>query len=106
MNNFFQGINLGFANRPFSRYMDWFHNYNCSLLFGVLGFVVTVILFLILSPFYFKSKKIEYQFGELLCSVFPTLILVAQIVPSLSLLYYYGLINLDSQLRVKVVGHQ
>lgn len=27
-------------------------------------------------------------------------------VPSLSLLYYYGLINLDSRLTVKVTGHQ
>ena len=56
--------------------------------------------------FYFKRKKIEYQFGELLCRVFPTLILLSQIVPSLSLLYYYGLINLDRNLTVKVTGHQ
>ena len=27
-------------------------------------------------------------------------------VPSLSLLYYYGLINLDRNLTVKVTGHQ
>lgn len=27
-------------------------------------------------------------------------------VPSLSLLYYYGLMNLDSRLTVKVTGHQ
>ena len=65
-----------------------------------------LFLYLIFRNFYFKRKKIEYQFGELLCSVFPTLILLIQIVPSLSLLYYYGLINLDSSLTVKVTGHQ
>ena len=27
-------------------------------------------------------------------------------VPSLSLLYFYGLINLDSQITIKVTGHQ
>lgn len=75
-------------------------------MFGVLVFVILLFIYLIFSGFYFKSKKIEYQFGELLCSIFPTLILLIQIVPSLSLLYYYGLINLDSNLTVKVTGHQ
>lgn len=73
---------------------------------GVLIFVVLLFFYLIFSQFYFKRKKIEYQFGELLCSIFPTLILLLQMVPSLSLLYYYGLINLDSNLTVKVTGHQ
>lgn len=86
--------------------MDWFHNFNCRLLFGVLAFVTVIFVYLLFNSFYFKSKKIEYQFGELLCSVFPTLILVAQMVPSLRLLYYYGLMNLDSNLTVKVTGHQ
>nr|QOS04442.1 cytochrome c oxidase subunit II [Toxascaris leonina] len=106
MNNFFQDFGLLFSNSLFSSYMDWFHNFNCSLLFGVLSFVSTMFIYLLLSYFYFKSKKVEYQFGELLCSVFPTLILVMQMVPSLSLLYYYGLMNLDSSLTVKVTGHQ
>lgn len=86
--------------------MDWFHGFNCSLLFGVLVFVIILFLYLIYRTFYFKSKKIEYQFGELLCSIFPTIILLLQIIPSLSLLYYYGLINLDRNLTVKVTGHQ
>lgn len=90
----------------FSRYIDWFHAFNCSLLFGVLTFVCILFVYLIFGKFYFKRKKIEYQFGELLCSVFPTLILLIQMVPSLSLLYYYGLINLDRNLTVKVTGHQ
>nr|WAS08412.1 cytochrome c oxidase subunit II [Skrjabinisakis physeteris] len=106
MNNFFQDFGLMFCNSLFSSYMDWFHNFNCSLLFGVLAFVTVMFVYLLFNSFYFKSKKIEYQFGELLCSVFPTLILVAQMVPSLSLLYYYGLMNLDSNLTVKVTGHQ
>jgi len=63
-------------------------------------------MYLIIDIFYFKSKKIEYQFGELLCRIFPTLILLIQMVPSLSLLYYYGLINLDSNFTIKVTGHQ
>nr|AOV63297.1 cytochrome c oxidase subunit II [Pseudoterranova decipiens sensu lato Antarctica] len=106
MNNFFQDFGLMFSNSLFSSYMDWFHNFNCSLLFGVLSFVSVMFVYLLFSSFYFKSKKIEYQLGELLCSIFPTLILVAQMVPSLSLLYYYGLMNLDSNLTVKVTGHQ
>jgi len=76
------------------------------LLFGVLFFVVLIFLFLIVNNFLFKSFNLEYQFGELLCSIFPTFILLFQMVPSLSLLYYYGLMNLDSDLTVKVIGHQ
>jgi heme/copper-type cytochrome/quinol oxidase subunit 2 len=76
------------------------------LLFGVLTFVFLLFFYLIVSDFFFKSKKIEYQFGELLCSIFPTIILLMQMVPSLSLLYFYGLINIDSNLTVKVIGHQ
>nr|YP_010519813.1 cytochrome c oxidase subunit II [Parazoniolaimus collaris]UXP34590.1 cytochrome c oxidase subunit 2 [Parazoniolaimus collaris] len=106
MGNYFQGYNLNFCNSMFSSYMDWFHSFNCSLLLGVLVFVVLLFLYLIMNNFYFKSKKIEYQFGELLCSIFPTLILLMQMIPSLSLLYYYGLMNLDSNLTVKVTGHQ
>nr|ARS33866.1 cytochrome c oxidase subunit II [Heterakis gallinarum] len=106
MNNFFQFCGLNFSDSLFSSYMDWFHNFNCSLLFGVLLFVSVMFVYLIANNFYFKSKKIEYQMGEFLCSVLPTLILLMQMIPSLSLLYYYGLMNLDSNLTVKVVGHQ
>nr|YP_009310880.1 cytochrome c oxidase subunit II [Triodontophorus nipponicus]AOT98914.1 cytochrome c oxidase subunit 2 [Triodontophorus nipponicus] len=106
MGNYFQGYNLNFSNSLFSSYMDWFHSFNCSLLLGVLVFVVLLFVYLISNNYYFKSKKIEYQFGELLCSVFPTLILLMQMIPSLSLLYYYGLMNLDSNLTIKVTGHQ
>ncbi len=73
---------------------------------GVLIFVTLLFVFLIFNNFYFKSKKIEYQFGELLCRIFPTIILLIQIVPSLSLLYFYGLINIDRQITIKVTGHQ
>lgn len=69
-------------------------------------FVCLLFVYLIFNRFYFKRKKIEYQFGELLCRIFPTLILIMQIVPSLSLLYYYGLINLDRNLTLKITGHQ
>lgn len=103
---FFQGYNLLFSGRVFSFYIDWFHRFNCRLLLGVLIFVCLLFFYLLINSFYFKSKKIEYQFGELLCSLFPTLILLCQIVPSLRLLYYYGLINIDSNLTIKVIGHQ
>nr|YP_009445096.1 cytochrome c oxidase subunit II [Marshallagia marshalli]ATV81505.1 cytochrome c oxidase subunit II [Marshallagia marshalli] len=106
MNNYFQGYNLNFSNSLFASYMDWFHSFNCSLLLGVLIFVVLLFGYLIINLLYFKSKKIEYQFGELLCSIFPTMILLLQMIPSLSLLYYYGLMNLDSNLTIKVTGHQ
>ena len=86
--------------------MDWFHNFNYSLLLGVLVFVVFLFIFFIFSSFFFKRVKVEYQWGELLCSIFPRGILLVQIVPSLSLLYFYGLMSSESQLSVKVIGHQ
>nr|BAT21235.1 cytochrome c oxidase subunit II [Rhabditophanes sp. KR3021] len=106
MGNYFQGYALGFSNSLFCSYMDWFHNFNCSFLLGVLVFVTFLFIYLAMNNLYFKSKKIEYQFSELLCSVFPTVILIFQMIPSLSLLYYYGLMSLDSSLSVKVTGHQ
>uniref|UniRef100_A0AC34QBU4 Cytochrome c oxidase subunit 2 n=1 Tax=Panagrolaimus sp. JU765 TaxID=591449 RepID=A0AC34QBU4_9BILA len=68
---------------------------------GVLVFVSMLFIYLLINVFYFKSKKIEYQFGELMCSIFPTIILLIQMFPSLSLLYYYGLMNIDRQITVK-----
>lgn len=97
---------MNFSQSLFASYVDWFHSFNYSLILGVIIFVSLILLFLMFRDFYFKSKKIEYQIGELMCRVFPTIILLIQIVPSLSLLYYYGLINLDRQLTVKVTGHQ
>lgn len=104
--NFFQGYNILFSGSIFGYYIDWFHSFNCSLLLGVLVFVCLLFIYLICTIFYFKSKKIEYQKGEFICSVIPTFILIFQIVPSLSLLYYYGLISLESGLTLKVTGHQ
>lgn len=103
---YYQPYNFMFSSSVFSSYVDWFHSFNCSLLFGVLVFVVFLFFYLIFGQFYFKSKKIEYQFREFLCRILPTLILVVQMVPSLALLYLYGLINIDSELTVKVTGHQ
>lgn len=73
---------------------------------GVLVFVVFLFFFLGVSPFFFKRRKIEYQWGELFCSIFPRGILLVQIVPSLSLLYFYGLMRRERQFSLKVVGHQ
>jgi len=103
---FFQGFGLNFSDRVFSFYIDWFHNFNYSLLLGVLSFVVFLFFFLIINLVFFKRGKIEYRWGELLCSIFPRGILLVQMVPSLSLLYFYGLINTERQFSVKVIGHQ
>lgn len=73
---------------------------------GVLVFVVFLFFYLVVSRFFFKRVKIEYQWGELFCRIFPSGILVSQMLPSLGLLYYYGLMSLDSQFRLKVLGHQ
>nr|YP_006702538.1 cytochrome c oxidase subunit II [Angiostrongylus vasorum]AFP58669.1 cytochrome c oxidase subunit II [Angiostrongylus vasorum] len=100
------GVIWGFQEVCLLCNMDWFHGFNCSLLLGVLVFVALLFCLLIFEGYFFKYKEMEYQFGELLCSIFPTLILLMQMVPSLGILYYYGLMNLDSDLTVKVVGHQ
>nr|AKU36885.1 cytochrome c oxidase subunit 2 [Angiostrongylus costaricensis]BAV82629.1 cytochrome c oxidase subunit II [Angiostrongylus costaricensis] len=103
---YFQGYNLDFSGSIFSVYMDWFHGFNCSLLLGILVFVTLLFCLLFFEGYFFKYKEMEYQFGELMCSIFPTLVLLMQMVPSLGILYYYGLMNVDSNLTVKVVGHQ
>nr|YP_003097135.1 cytochrome c oxidase subunit II [Angiostrongylus costaricensis]ACT88805.1 cytochrome c oxidase subunit II [Angiostrongylus costaricensis] len=103
---YFQGYNLNFSGSIFSVYMDWFHGFNCSLLLGILIFVTLLFCLLFFGGYFFKYKEMEYQFGELLCSIFPTLVLLMQMVPSLGILYYYGLMNVDSNLTIKVIGHQ
>jgi heme/copper-type cytochrome/quinol oxidase subunit 2 len=104
--NFFQGFNLSFEHRIFRSYIDWFHSFNCALLLGVLLFVFLRIIFLIFRNYFFKIGKVEYQLGELVCRLIPVVILLVQMIPSLSLLFYYGLINLNRDLRIKVVGNQ
>nr|BCD52212.1 cytochrome c oxidase subunit II [Strongyloides procyonis] len=104
--NYFQGYMMGFCNSFYCCDFDWFHNYSCSFLLGVLVFVILVILYLFNNSYYFKSSKVEYQFGEFLCSVIPMFILLFQMFPSLSLLYSGGVFCMDSNLTIKVVGHQ
>lgn len=62
--------------------------------------------FLIFSSYFFKMKKVEYQLGELICSLIPIFVLLVQMLPRLGLLFYYGLINLNRDLRIKIVGNQ
>jgi heme/copper-type cytochrome/quinol oxidase subunit 2 len=104
--SFFSGFSLFFSGSGFSYLIDWFHNFNYSLLLGVLFFVVFLFFFLLFSFFFFKRVKIEYQWGELFCRIFPRLILFGQMLPSLGLLYFYGIMSLERQLSLKVVGHQ
>ena len=85
--------------------MDWFHNFNCCLIFGVLVFVFLRLYYLfLLRSFFFITG--DYRRGEFLCGVFPVFILVLQILPSLGLLYYYGLMSLFVELGLKIIGHQ
>ena len=106
MFNYFQGFRLPISGRLFASYLDWFHNFNCRLLLGVLTFVGGIILYLVINKYTYKSHKVEYQIGELLCRLIPTAILFMQIFPSLAILYYYGLMAHDSALTIKVTGHQ
>jgi cytochrome c oxidase subunit 2 len=85
--------------------MDWFHNYNCSLIFGVLVFVFFGLFYL----FYLRGLVLvsgDYRGGEFICGLLPIFILVIQMLPSLGLLYYYGLMSLFSELGLKVIGYQ
>lgn len=86
--------------------MDWFHSFNCILLLGVLVFVVFLFIYLFRGVYYLKKSGTDYRFIELMCSVFPSLILIIQMLPSLRLLYYYGLMSIDRFLTVKIVAHQ
>lgn len=49
---------------------------------------------------------VEYQLGELFCRILPVFILVFQMLPSLGLLYTFGLIDFFSDISLKVIGHQ
>lgn len=76
------------------------------MLLGVIVFVSLLGVFQLFNSFYFKLDGVEYQFGELVCSILPVFILLLQIFPSLYLLYFLGVIDSSSDLSIKVVGHQ
>jgi heme/copper-type cytochrome/quinol oxidase subunit 2 len=48
----------------------------------------------------------DYRLAEFMCGIIPIFILILQMMPSLGLLYYFGLISFDSDLTVKIIGHQ
>lgn len=104
--NFFQGFNLFFGESVFSSLIDWFHGFNYSLLLGVLVFVIFLFFYLIRRSLFFKRAKVEYQWGELFCRIFPSFILLFQMVPSLGLLYFYGTMSIEREVSLKVIGHQ
>lgn len=62
--------------------------------------------FLFFGSFFFKLDGVEYRFGEFFCSLLPVFILFFQIVPSLYLLYFFGLLGCCYDLSLKIVGHQ
>lgn len=100
-----QGFNVLFSPSKFSYIIDWFHNYNCALIFGVLLFVFLMLCFLVGSNDLVLIGG-DYRLAEFICGIIPIFVLVLQIVPSLGLLYYFGLMRFDSDLSVKIVGHQ
>jgi heme/copper-type cytochrome/quinol oxidase subunit 2 len=85
--------------------LDWFHNYNCSLLVLIIIFV-SFSYFFILSSFYFFKLNLSYQELELFGTLVPVIVLVFQAIPSLSLLFIYSFDGRERDLTVKVVGHQ
>lgn len=92
--------------RHLSSGIDWFHCFGCSFLLMILVFVVFLFYNLIGRRYYYKSFEDDYRFIEFFCSIFPSLVLLILIVPSLSLLYEYRMINFSRDLNVGVVGHQ
>lgn len=73
---------------------------------SVLFFVFLLFVFLCFNFYSFKIDGVEYRLGELFCSILPVFILVFQILPSLGLLYTFGLMDFFSDISLKVVGHQ
>lgn len=77
-----------------------------SLILGVLVFVSTIIFYIFINSYYYKSHNVEYQLRECMCAVLPTIILIAQVFPSIYILYFQGLSSVDPTLTVKVIGNQ
>jgi cytochrome c oxidase subunit 2 len=71
----------------------------------VLFFVFLILCFLCANNNIVVLTE-DYQIAELLCGIIPIFVLIMQIVPSLSLLYFFGLMRFDRDLTVKIVGHQ
>jgi hypothetical protein len=103
--NYFHGFGLGFSSGVYSFYIDWFHNFNCCLIFGVLVYVFIVLYYLFVGGAVIHISG-DYRWGEFFCGVVPVIILIIQILPSLGLLYYYGLMSLSADLGLKIIGHQ
>ncbi len=99
-------FNVLFCFNLFSYILDWFHNFNCTLLLGVLTYVSLRFFFLFLNWKLNKSFLSNFQVRELACSLLPIFILLFQMLPSLSLLYYFRIIILNADFSLKIVGHQ
>ena len=95
-----------FSNSFFAVAVDWFHNFNCSLLVFVLSFVLFFFFFLFKGFFFFKIDGAEYLIFEFFCGFLPVLVLLFQILPSLGVLYSYGVSAGFSDLCLKVLGRQ
>ena len=106
MFSLFQSYNILFSSSYLSYILDWFHNFNCSLLLGVVIFVLLSFVYLGISRLILVSSIFNFQVREFVCTLLPAVILLFQIFPSLGLLYYFGVLDLNSDLRVKVTGHQ
>jgi heme/copper-type cytochrome/quinol oxidase subunit 2 len=99
---------MGFSdfNTFFINNLNWFHNYLISYLLGIILFVILYFIFLISYKGFFKYEGVLYSSIETFLSLYPTLILLLQIVPSLYLIYRRTLLDRNPDLTVKIRGHQ
>jgi heme/copper-type cytochrome/quinol oxidase subunit 2 len=85
--------------------LHWFHDYVLCFLFGVILILVLGFLFL-MAVGYGKFFSLSPSKIELLMSVYPTIVLLLQIVPSLYLVYSGTSLETTTELTIKIVGHQ
>lgn len=71
------------------------------------------MFFLVLIFFYFLSFESftifinsNYYFLEFICSLIPFFILLLEVLPSLSVLFYYNYMIINSDFNLKILGHQ
>lgn len=86
--------------------LDVFHAYINSLIFGILLFVLFLLISLFLSEGFFCTPGLVYRRSEFLAAWLPCLILIVLIVPSLLNLYSMSAFDTRADLTIKIIGHQ
>lgn len=87
--------------------LNFFHNFNCLLLEIILVYIILILIFLIIIKNNYKFKiGGNFKKVEFYCCLYPVLILLFQIIPRLLILWKINYLFLNSDLRVKIIGHQ